>query len=112
LDDTAESAPSSRLRGPLTIVLIPLAPPLALVTWILLSGGQRAAYLRSPWFRTGIVTLSLGAAPLLLVIGATAAGLWPDPNPNPVGLGFLFLAAGVVACVLVFIGIVRVSAQR
>jgi hypothetical protein len=106
------STAASPLRVPLTILLIPLAPPLALVTWILLSGGQRGAYLRSPWIRTAIITLALGAAPLLLVIVAAAVGLWPDPNPNPVGLGLLFLAAGVLACLLAFVGIVRVSAQR
>ena len=107
-----ESTPASPLRVPLTILLIPLAPPLALVTWILLSGGQRAAYLRSPWIRAGMITLALGAAPLLLVILAAAVGLWPDPNPNPVGLGLLFLGAGVLACLLAFIGICRVTAQR
>jgi hypothetical protein len=113
VEKTAESStPASPLRVPLRIILIPLAPPLALVTWILLSGGQRAAYLRSPWIRTGMIALALGAAPLLLVIVAAAVGLWPDPDPNPVGLGLLFVGAGVLACLLALVGIVRVSAQR
>lgn len=103
------TAPPSPLRFPITLVLALLAPPLALVAWILLSGGERQLYLRSPWIRVGLIVFIAGALPLLAVAGAAAVGLWPDPNPNPVGFGLLFFAAGILACVLALIGIVRVA---
>lgn len=46
---------------------------------------------------------------LLAVTAAAGLGLTRDPNPNPVGLGLLFFASGVVACLLVLVGIVRVA---
>ena len=54
----------------------------------------------------------LGSAPLLAVGVAAEIGLWPDPNPNPIGLGLLFLAAGLLACVLTLIGILRVATRH
>jgi len=101
--------PPSPLRLPLTVVLALIAPPLALLAWIFLSGARKATYFRSPWIRLGLGILVVGAFPLLAVITAAAVGLWPDPNPNPVGLGLLFFAAGVVACLLTLIGILRVA---
>ena len=101
--------PASVLRVPATLLLALTAPPLALAAWILLSGGQRAAYFRSKWIRAGLVVLVLGTLPLLAVVVAASLGLTRDPNPNPVGLGLLFFFAGVVACLLVLVGIVRVA---
>jgi hypothetical protein len=104
---TEDPAPPSPLRLPLSLVLGVTAPPLGLVAWILLSGSRRAVYLQSPWVRAGGAIFLAGAIPLLGVIVATFIGLWPDPNPNPVGLGFLFLAAGVLGCLLALIGVIR-----
>ena len=101
--------PPSPLRVPVTLLLVFVAPPLALVSWILLSGGQRSAYFQSTWIRAGVIVLIVGALPLLAVAVAASLGLTRDPNPNPVGLGLLFFAAGVVACLLVLVGIVRVA---
>jgi hypothetical protein len=106
--DEDSRAPSA-LRVPATLLLAVFAPPLALVSWILLSGGQRSAYFRSTWIRAGLVVLVVGALPLLAVGLAASLGLTRDPNPNPIGLGLLFLASGVLACVLVLVGIVRVA---
>lgn len=104
----AESpAPPSPLRLPLSLVLGLVAPPLGLVAWIVLSGSQRTVYLLSPWVRAGGAIFLAGAIPLFGVIVAAFIGLWPDPNPNPVGLGFLFLAAGVLGCLLALIGVIR-----
>ncbi|MCE9639742.1 MAG: hypothetical protein K8S22_06275 [Betaproteobacteria bacterium] len=111
METTPDSAPPSPMRIPVTVVLAVVATPLALVAWIALSGGQRPAYLRSAWIRAGIVTVAVGAAPLLAVIAAAAVGIWPDPNPNPIGLGLLFLGAGVLACILTLIGIIRVATR-
>jgi hypothetical protein len=101
--------PASPLRVPVTLLLAVTAPPLALAAWILLSGSARSEYFRSRWIRVGVVILALGALPLLAVVVAASLGLTRDPNPNPVGLGLLFFASGVVACLLVLIGIVRVA---
>jgi hypothetical protein len=100
-------APPSPLRLPLSLVLGLVAPPLGHVAWIVLSGSQRALYLQSPWVRAGGAIFLAGAIPLGGVIVAAFIGLWPDPNPNPVGLGFLFLAAGVLGCLLALIGVIR-----
>ena len=102
-----EGMPPSPLRLPLSVVLGLAAPPLGLVAWILLSGSQRGIYLQSPWVRAGATIFLAGALPLFGVIVAAFIGLWPDPNPNPVGLGFLFLAAGVLGCLLALIGVIR-----
>ena len=104
--------PPSALRLPVTAILIFVAPPLAPVTWIVLSGGKRAAYWRSPWIRSGAATFAAGTLPLLTVILLAAVRLWPDPNPNPVGLGLLFVAGAVLAWVLRIVGIIRVETQR
>jgi hypothetical protein len=101
--------PPSPLRLPVTLLLAFAAPPLALVSWILLSGSARADYFRSPWIRAGLIVLVIGSLPLLAVVAAAGLGLTRDPNPNPVGLGLLFFFAGVVACVLVLVGIVRIA---
>lgn len=91
----------------MTVVLALLAPPLGLIAWIVLSGGQRAVYLRSPWVRAGLATLAAGSLPLLAAGIATVIGLLPDSNPNPIGLGLLFVAASLLACVLTLIGLLR-----
>src|SRR4029434_82272 len=102
-----EGIPPSPLRLPLSVALGLAAPPLGLVAWILLSGSQRGIYLQSPWVRAGGAIFLAGAIPLSGVIVATFISLWPDPNPNPVGLGFLFLAAGLLGCLLTLIGVIR-----
>jgi hypothetical protein len=104
---TDDLPPPSPLRLPLSVVLGLAAPPLGLVAWILLSGSRRDLYLQSPWVRAGGAIFLAGAIPLLGVIVATFIGLWPDPNPNPVGLGFLFLAAGLLGCLLALVGVIR-----
>lgn len=103
----SEHAPASPLRLPVTAILIFVAPPLAPVAWILLSGGLRSVYFRSPWVRAGAAIFAACTLPLLGVILLAAIRLWPDPNPNPVGLGLLFVAGAVVSCVLLIVGIVR-----
>lgn len=108
--DTA--TPPSPLRLPLTAILIFVAPPLALVSWIMLSGGKRSLYFRSSWIRAGAATFVIGALPLLAITLLAAVGLWPDPNPNPVGLGLLFVASTVLACLLILAGIIRVDWMR
>src|SRR5215213_3283180 len=67
-------------------------PPFGLLAWVLASGEDRPAYLRSWWVRIGIALLLIGSAPLLIIILAAQVGLWPDPDPdpNPVGAGLLF----------------------
>jgi hypothetical protein len=104
---TDDLTPPSPLRLPLSLVLGVTAPPLGLLAWILLSGSRRDLYLQSPWVRAGGVIFLAGAIPLFGVIAAAFIGLWPDPNPNPVGLGFLFLAAGLLGCLLALIGVIR-----
>jgi hypothetical protein len=104
--------PPSSWRIPLTILFALLAPPLALVAWIGLSGSQRRLYLRSGWVRWGF-GLAIGSAlPLLVVAIAAALGLTSDPNPNPIGLGLLFLAGGLIGTILVAIGIIVVASRR
>lgn len=69
-------------------------------------------YLGSRWIRFGIILLSIGAAPLVLIIAAAAVGLWPDPNPNPVGPGLLFFFTFWPAIVCIAIGVVRVRLEN
>jgi hypothetical protein len=111
MSEIKNAAPPSSWRLPVTILLLLAAPPLALVSWILLSGGERPGYLRSAWIRWGFGIIVVGALPLLAVILAAALGLTSDPNPNPVGLGLLFFAAGVIGFILLFVGIL-VHARR
>ena len=106
------AAPPSPLRTPLTILLGITAPPLALLAWILLSGGQRAVYLRSLWVRSGLAITLLGALPLLGMMAASALGLLADPNPNPIGLGLLFLATAVTGCGMVMVGVMKCEGGR
>jgi hypothetical protein len=107
-----DHVPPSSWRIPLTILFALLAPPIALVAWIVLSGSQRRVYLRSGWVRWGF-GLAIGSAlPLLAIILAAALGLTSDPNPNPIGLGLLFLAGGLVGTILVAIGIIVVANRR
>ena len=107
----ADHSPPSPLRLPLTVVLAVIAPPLALAAWILLSGGARSDYFRSLWIRAGVLVLVLGSLPLLAVVIAADLGWTRDPNPNPVGLGVLFFFSGMVACLLVLVGVVRVARE-
>jgi hypothetical protein len=102
--------PRRNAGGPnaLVLLLCVLAPTLGLLVWIFGSGAQRPVYLRSWWVRAGLVLLLVGAAPLVAIIVAAKAGLWPDPNPNPVGPGLLFFISGVVATVCLAIGAVWV----
>ena len=104
--------PPSPWRIPLTVLFALLAPPLALVAWIALSGSQRQVYLRSNWVRWGFGMAIASALPLLAVVGASALGLTSDPNPNPIGLGLLFLAGALVGTILIAIGIVLVASRR
>ena len=101
--------PPSRLRIPVTVLLALTMTPLALVSWIALSGSGRRDYLRSNWVRAGFALGVVSALPLLVVGGAAALGLWPDPNPNPIGFGLLLLVGGGVATILVAVGIALVS---
>ena len=55
-----------QLRGSLVTPL--LVPPLAPIIWILMSGSDRPAYLRSRLVRAGIAVLALSALSLLYVI--------------------------------------------
>jgi hypothetical protein len=102
--------PRRRARGPSLVVLALciLAPPLGLVAWVLASGDDRPAYLRSWCVRAGLALLLVGSAPLLAIILAAQIGLWPDPNPNPVGAGLLFFFAGCIATVCLAVGAVWV----
>lgn len=109
MDADHPGSSASALRLPVSLVLVFLAPPLALVAWIALSGPGRAHYLRSGWIRAALGILFVGALPLLVVVVADSLGLWPDPNPNPIGFGLLFAAAGVLTCILGLIGILKVG---
>ena len=103
--------PPSSWRIPLTILFALLAPPLALVAWIGLSGSRRRDYLRSGWVRWGFGLVIGSALPLLAVVIAAALGWTSDPNPNPIGLGLLFLAGGLIGTILVAIGIIVVASR-
>lgn len=65
-------------------------------------------YLSSNWVRVGLALLLVGTGPLLFIIGAAAAGLWPDPNPNPVGPGLLCALTFWPALICLVVGVVRV----
>ena len=102
--------PRRSAGGPSVLVLLlcVLAPTIGLLAWILGSGPERPAYLRSWWVRAGLTLLLVGSAPLVAIIVAVKVGLWPDPNPNPIGPGMLFFVSGVVATVCLAIGAVWV----
>ncbi len=106
-----ENTPPSPLRLPLTALLAVTAPPLALVAWVLLSGGKRRLYWRSLWIRAGAITFAIGTLPLVILSLLVMVRLWPDPNPNPIGLGLFFVAAAILASILTLIGILRVALQ-
>ena len=95
--------PSER-RSTATLVALLLLPPLAPVTWILLSGAHRARFLRSALVRAGLAVLLLCPLPLVGVIAAASLGLTAEANPNPIGFGLLFVAGGVLATVLLVAG--------
>jgi len=101
-------------RGPglVVLALCILAPPLGLLAWVLASGEDRPAYLRSWWVRIGLALLLIGSAPLLIIILAAQVGLWPDPDPNPVGAGLLFFFAALMATICLAIGAVWVWRER
>jgi hypothetical protein len=107
-----DDSPPSSWRIPLTILFALVAPPLALVAWIGLSGSQRRVYLRSDWVRWGFGVAIGSALPLLAVAAAALLGLTSDPNPNPIGLGLLFLAGAIIGTILVVIGIIVVASRR
>ena len=88
----------------MTVLLALTIPPLALLSWIALSGSERRDYLRSNWVRAGFAVGVASALPLLVVGGAAALGLWPDPDPNPIGFGLLLFVGGGVATILVAVG--------
>jgi hypothetical protein len=69
-------------------------------------------YLESRWVKAGLILLVVGTAPLLIIIGAAAAGLWPDPHPNPVGPGLLFALAFWPASICIVVGVARVRSRR
>jgi hypothetical protein len=69
-------------------------------------------YLRSRLVQVGLGLLIVGASPLLLIILAAAAGLWPDPDPNPVGPGLLFFFTFWPGVICPWTGIARVRRLR
>jgi hypothetical protein len=110
--DAVPPTPPSALRVPVTLLLVPLAPPLALAAWVLLSGSHRATYLRSGWVRAGGATVVVAALPLLAIIVLAQVGLWPDPNPNPVGPGLFFFAGGALGLVCALVGVLKVALAK
>lgn len=98
------SAPSPRRQSATWIALL-ILPPFAPLTWIWLSGSERARFLSSWLVRTGLAVFVLCPLPLLAVIAAAALGLTDDPNPNPIGFGLLFVAGGVISTVLLTAGV-------
>jgi hypothetical protein len=85
-------------------VALLILPPLAPLTWILLSGAHRGRFLASWLVRVGLAVFLLCPLPLLGVIAAASMGLTDDPNPNPIGFGLLFVAGGVLATILLTAG--------
>jgi hypothetical protein len=52
--------------------------------------------------QAGVALLVLGTGPLVAIILAAKAGIWPDPDPNPIGpgiLAFLTFWPGVICLV-------------
>jgi hypothetical protein len=98
--------PPSPWRLPIVLLLAITAAPLAIVAWILLSGGQRTIYLQSWSVKGGLAIAVIGSLPLLFVGVAAELGLWPDPNPNPIGLGLLFVIGVVLGSLLALFGVI------
>ena len=69
-------------------------------------------YLRSRLVWIGLGMLILGSGPLLLIIGAAAVGLWPDPNPNPIGPAILAFLTFWPSLICIAVGVVRVRLRR
>jgi hypothetical protein len=69
-------------------------------------------YLESRWVKVGVAMLVLGSGPLLLIIGAAAVGLWPDPSPNPLGPGMLCGLTLWPSIICIVVGVVRVRSRR
>ena len=101
----AEHVNARQVRA--SLVLLVLMPPLAPLTWILLSGADRPVYLRSLLVRIGIGTLVTCSLPLIGIIVASAAGFTADANPDPVGAGLLFALGVVLSTVLLTAGTLR-----
>ena len=104
--------PPSKLRIPVTVVLLVLVPPFGLVAWILLSGSYRGDYLRAPLVRAGFGIAIVSALPLLSVVALSALGVWPDPNPNPIGFGLLLVAGGGLGTVILGFGVAAVARRE
>ena len=87
-----------------SLVTLLLMPPLGPIVWILMSGNDRPAYLRSRLVLAGLTLLVLSALPLLYVIVSTPSGLPQQARPNPVGLGLIFVAGIAVGTVMTTAG--------
>ena len=87
-----------------SLVTLLLMPPLGPIVWILMSGNDRPAYLRSRLVLAGLTLLVLSALPLLYVILATPSGLPQQARPNPIGLGLIFVAGIAVSTVMATAG--------
>jgi hypothetical protein len=70
------------------------------------------AFLQSKLVRFGLVLLVVGTGPLLFIVVAAAAGLWPDPNPNPIGPGLLSFLTFWPAVVCIVAGVIRVRLRQ
>ena len=101
--------PPSTARVAVTVLLAVFALPLAPVAWVLMSGAERAGYLRSWLVRIGLGLMVVGPLPLVGLLWAVAAGLSADPSPNPIGLGLFFLAAEAIGFILLSVGVVVVG---
>jgi hypothetical protein len=96
---------------PVVLLLAITCPPLAIVGWILLSGGQRRAYWRSWGVKGGLAIAVIGSLPLLFVGIAAELGLTADPNPNPIGFGLLFVFSVLLGSLVTLIGILSTHSQ-
>ena len=69
-------------------------------------------YLQSYLVRIGLALFILGCGPLLVIVGAAAIGVWPDPDPNPIGPGLLAFFTFWPSVVCLGVGVVRVWMKR
>ncbi len=106
-----EQQPPSPWRLPVVLLLAVLAPPLAIVAWILLSGYQRKIYWQSWCVKGGFAIAVIGSLPLLFIGIAADLGLSPDPDPNPIGFGMLFAFSVVLGSVVALFGLLRTHFQ-